>query len=132
MEDCETCGRCLENCPTGAIGGQLAIDVSRCLTAYNEFNEPMPEWICPNIHHALIGCMRCQEVCPVNKSVFAIKKEAIELNEAETEAFLTLSSEELPHGLTQKLQDYGINYLSFAGRNAKLAIEAAAARSVNV
>ena len=123
MDDCETCGRCIKNCPTSAIGGQLAIDASRCLTMHNEFNVPLPEWISPGMHHALFGCMRCQEVCPVNKSKPAVKKEALELNKKETKALL---SGKLPSELIRKLLDYGFieQFISFTGRNIKLVIEA--------
>jgi len=126
MDICESCGLCIKNCPTEALGGQLAIDTSRCLTMLNEFKSPMPEWLLPSVHHAIVGCMRCHEICPVNKSVPKNKKEAFELSELETEILLTSSSEKLPPELVKRLSDYGLwqNFIALAGRNAKLAIEA--------
>jgi len=125
MDICESCGLCIKNCPTKALCGQLAIDTSRCLTMLNEFNAPMPDWLLPNVHHAIVGCMRCQENCPVNKSVSKSKKEVIKLTEAETEFLLTSPFEELPPELVKRLSDYGLwqNFIALAGRNAKLAIE---------
>jgi len=130
MDTCETCGLCEENCPTGAIGSHPVIDASRCLTMLNERSDPMPDWLSPDAHHALIGCMRCQEICPANKQARTWEKGTVELNKAETEALLALPPEELPRELTQKLSDFGMHewFISLAGRNAKLAVEAMSAK----
>ncbi|MDD4493428.1 MAG: 4Fe-4S double cluster binding domain-containing protein [Eubacteriales bacterium] len=126
MDICKTCGLCVDNCPTGAIGGRLAIDASRCLTMQNEFTKTMPDWLSPNIHHALVGCMRCQQCCPINKLTPAGKNEVLELNETETEMLLELPPEKLPLELTNKLLRLGVYewIINVAGRNAKLAIKA--------
>jgi len=126
MDRCESCGLCVENCPNDALGSQLIIDTSRCLTIWNEHNEPLPDWILPGVHHAAVGCLRCQEVCPANITAPKIKKEALELSEIETESLLLSPSTELPSELSTKLLDYGLweMFVSLAGRNIKLAIEA--------
>ena len=126
MDVCKSCGLCMEKCPTKAIGGELAIDTSRCLTMLNEFSFPMPDWLLSSVHHAIVGCMRCQEICPVNKSVPSFKKKPLVLTEAETEMLLASTSDKLPPELIKKLSDYGLwhNFISLAGRNAKMVIEA--------
>ena len=126
MDLCQSCGLCTANCPNDAFGGQYIFDASRCLTLWNEHNEPMPDWLAPSVHHTAIGCMRCQEVCPVNKAAPIIKKEPLELSEAETEALLSLPSVELPPDLVKRLLDYGLweMFVPLAGRNIKLALEA--------
>ncbi len=126
MKICETCGLCIKNCPTSALGGERAIDVSRCLTMQNEFDSPIPDWLSSNVHHALIGCMRCQEVCPINKSIPPLVKEIIELNEDETEAFLESTAENLPKVITEKLLCLGFFkcFINVVRRNAKLVIMA--------
>ena len=126
MERCNACNLCVENCPTEAIGRQLVIDTSRCLTMLNEFEGQMPDWLAPNVHHAIVGCMRCQEICPMNQSVSRQKKDALILNDTETELLLSSSADNLSPELVRKLSDYGLlnNFISLAGRNAKLAIEA--------
>lgn len=66
-DECATCGVCIRACPTGAISdSHFVIDVGRCLTFYNEYPEPFPAWMSQDIHHCLIGCMRCQDACPKN------------------------------------------------------------------
>ena len=126
MDLCESCGLCIKNCPNNALGGQLIIDTSRCLTIWNEHDGPLPDWILPGVHHTAVGCMRCQEICPVNKTVVKSKKENLELSEAETEALLSSPSAKLPPELAKKLLDYGLweMFVPLAGRNVKLAIEA--------
>ena len=126
MDICKSCGLCRKNCPTGALSGELKIDTSRCLTMWNEFDSPIPDWILPDVHHSMIGCMRCQEVCPVNKSVSMNKKEVLELSEVEIELLLTSAPKNLPVELVNRFIDYGLwmNFINLAGRNLKLAVDA--------
>ncbi len=60
---CDHCGRCKRVC-FGAIRGDFAFDWKRCIHTYME-GEPIPEdameWL-----PSLLGCMRCQSVCPKN------------------------------------------------------------------
>ena len=123
MDSCASCDLCIANCPNDALGGQLIIDISRCLTLWNEHDSRMPDWILPGVHHAVAGCLRCQEVCPVNKSVYKSKKETLELSEAESEALLSSSSDDLPSELIKKLLDYGLweMFIALIGRNVRLA-----------
>ena len=134
MELCEACGLCIENCPNDALGGSLIIDMSRCLTVWNEHNGPLPDWLSPGVHHAAVGCMRCQEICPANKALLRNKKEPLELSEAETETLLSSPSAELPPELVKKLLDYGLweMFVNLAGRNIKLALLARQKRGNDV
>jgi epoxyqueuosine reductase len=67
MEHCETCKACMKACPTSAIDGdRFLIRGERCLTFFNERTDGFPEWVDPEWHNCLIGCMVCQDVCPVN------------------------------------------------------------------
>lgn len=124
MDSCESCSLCADNCPNGALGGQLTVDTSRCLTMWNEHKGPLPDWIVPDVHHAVVGCMRCQEICPVNKAVLRSKKETLELSEAETECLLSLTSDVIPPELLRKMSDYGLweMFVPLAGRNIRLAL----------
>lgn len=62
-EVCDHCGLCKAVC-FGAILGDYAFDWTRCEHTYLE-GDPMPldamEWL-----PELLGCMRCQTVCPKN------------------------------------------------------------------
>ena len=67
MERCETCKACIKACPTGAIdGARFLICGEHCLSFFNEESGSFPEWVDPEWHNCLIGCMTCQDVCPVN------------------------------------------------------------------
>ena len=62
-EICDHCGQCRDVC-FGAIKGDYAFDWTRCIHTYME-GDPIPqdamEWL-----PSLLGCMRCQAVCPKN------------------------------------------------------------------
>jgi epoxyqueuosine reductase len=67
MEMCKQCRACVSACPTKAIEpNHRIINTSICLTTINEVPGEFPEWIAENAHHALIGCMKCQDCCPGN------------------------------------------------------------------
>jgi epoxyqueuosine reductase len=70
MVDCENCSLCRENCPTGSISAdRFLIHAEKCLGFLNEMEPDVPYWVQlqPDWHNALIGCTRCQFVCPANK-----------------------------------------------------------------
>jgi epoxyqueuosine reductase len=68
MELCARCTACLKSCPTGAISeDRFLLRAERCLTYHNERKTGFPDWIDPDWHHCLVGCLRCQWSCPENK-----------------------------------------------------------------
>ena len=70
MEKCKSCVLCQKACPTNAINpDRFIINAERCLTYFNENQEPFPDWIKPSCHNAIIGCLKCQQVCPANREV---------------------------------------------------------------
>jgi epoxyqueuosine reductase len=70
LDACKTCTLCTRDCPTGAIlKDSFNLDTSRCLTFLNESKGGIPDWVKPESHNSLVGCMRCQLVCPYNKKV---------------------------------------------------------------
>lgn len=67
MERCLNCQACLRSCVTGAISkDRFLLRAERCLTFHNERLIEFPDWINSSWHNALIGCLRCQIVCPQN------------------------------------------------------------------
>jgi epoxyqueuosine reductase len=110
MDACAPCGLCRSRCPTGALGGP-ALRAERCLTHYNEDFGPLPDWIDPGAHNALIGCMRCQADCPQNAKAVKASGPDVSFSRGETDALLTARvREDLPEGVSAKLASVGLTY----------------------
>jgi epoxyqueuosine reductase len=94
LERCKTCLACLRNCPTKAITKErFLLHAEKCLTFHNESSGDFPGWIDPSWHHCLFGCMRCQYVCPENKTKLDWFEDRAEFSEQET--FLLLKGQPL-------------------------------------
>ena len=68
MEDqCGTCNKCIEACPTGALvqGGQ--INAQHCISFLTQTKGMIAEEFRNKIGNRLYGCDSCQTACPVNK-----------------------------------------------------------------
>lgn len=121
MKRCATCGACAKACPTGAIMKErFLLDCKRCLTFFNETEEYLfPEWIDPKVHHALYGCNRCQEICPVNREHLLKPMEEVLFSEEETEILLKGESiDAFPDRLKNEIKRLNIEeYLPVVPRN---------------
>ena len=106
MESCNKCTACMNKCPTGAIReDRFLISAEKCLTFFNEKNDDFPEWIDPAWHNSLIGCMRCQDVCPANKDYTNRIVPEGEFSEEETLMILKgISKDKLPLETIEKLK----------------------------
>jgi epoxyqueuosine reductase len=89
MAECDGCKACLQACPSGAIGEErFLIRAERCMTYFNEGTDDFPAWIDPEWHNCLVGCMICQDACPLNRSSVTFETESIDFTEEETRKIL--------------------------------------------
>lgn len=68
---CGTCRRCIDACPTEAIGEDRVIDGSSCISYFTiELREKLiPADMQGRFQNWMFGCDTCQDVCPWNRFV---------------------------------------------------------------
>jgi epoxyqueuosine reductase len=122
MPACEQCQLCRKACPTGAIASdRFLLHAERCIVFHNErpANVPFPAWMNPAWHNCVVGCLRCQRACPVDKQFIGWIGEHEEFSEQETSLLLNgTSREKLPAETTAKLDHLSLTeYLEMLPRN---------------
>jgi epoxyqueuosine reductase len=91
---CKDCRICAKACPTGAIDKErILLHAEKCYTLFSESPSPFPKGLKPPSPKCLIGCLRCQQVCPEDKKLLCYEKAAVSFDEEETKAFLNLAAE---------------------------------------
>jgi epoxyqueuosine reductase len=103
---CKKCKLCINHCPTQAIfEDRFSIKHERCLTYLNESANDFPEWVDPKWHHCLIGCMVCQDICPLNQKFKAKSQDGCEFSETETRLILKQPErDKLPVNIVSRLK----------------------------
>ena len=85
---CQKCRICAAACPTGAIEKEkILLHAEKCYTLFSESPNPIPENLKPPSPKCLIGCLRCQELCPEDKDLLR-HENAASFDAEETQAFL--------------------------------------------
>jgi len=122
MKSCEECELCRRACPTGAISSdRFLLRAERCISYHNEKkgDVPFPKWIDDAWHNCIVGCMRCQRVCPQNREFIQWIGEEEEFSEKETALLLQgVSQDKLPATTLGKLERLDlVDYLNCLPRN---------------
>ncbi|WP_303982362.1 tRNA epoxyqueuosine(34) reductase QueG [Niallia circulans] len=68
-DQCGTCNKCIDVCPTGALvqGGQL--NAQRCIAFQTQTKGFLAEEFREKLGNRIYGCDTCQTVCPKNKGI---------------------------------------------------------------
>ena len=122
MKSCEECKACTNACPTGAIPtDRFLLRAGRCITFHNEHpgEFPFPEWMNSSWHNCLVGCLKCQRACPVNKKVIHWTEPGPEFTEEEIRMIVSGTNlEELPQETKEKIEKFDlVNYYEVMPRN---------------
>ena len=123
MERCGDCRACLHSCPTEAITpDRFVVHAERCITFHNERDQKFPAWIDPSWHNCLVGCLRCQEVCPENIPFLDWVENDLVFSEEETSLILeSTGRDRIPSETAKKLERVGmLEYSDILGRNLRV------------
>ncbi|WP_026881108.1 4Fe-4S double cluster binding domain-containing protein [Clostridium akagii] len=125
MDACRDCDLCMANCPTGSITkDRFVIHASKCITLQNESEKDFPKWLNQKWNNSIIGCMRCQIICPVNRNSIKDLEDLAEFNEQETKMILSKTPlHKLPAITYRKLELINfIEYYELLARNLSVLI----------
>ena len=128
MDSCRDCDICQRACPTEAIPQErFLLHSERCLAYHNEKGGkiPFPNWIKPQWHNCLIGCIRCQAVCPQNKPFLGKVERTVEFDEEDIKYLLNgIPRELIPSSTLKKISLLGLtDYLNEMPRNLSVLLE---------
>ena len=120
MEECRECEACLRGCPTGAISSdRFLLHAERCISFSNERAGDFPAWIKSSMHNALVGCLYCQRICPLNKPFAQWIEKKAEFSEEETRLLIEgAPQDQLSATTIKKIDELDcLEYINLLGRN---------------
>lgn len=103
MQECSNCSACSKVCPMNAISSdRFLLHAEKCYTLHSESSRLLPDEIRPPSPNCLIGCMKCQEICPMNKGKLKFENTGILFSSKETLAIL--DSDKMTVSLLEKIE----------------------------
>ena len=68
-ENCGSCTRCLNDCPTSAIEEPYIVNAKKCISYQTIENRgEISSYVAPRLKNYVFGCDICQKVCPWNRT----------------------------------------------------------------
>ncbi len=126
LKACDGCTACMVACPSGAIvPDRFLVHAERCITFHNERVNEFPKWLDPSWHNCLVGCLYCQNACPMNQKRLNWIEEGPIFSEQETASlFDGVRKDTMPSTTIAKLETLSMmEYVNVLGRNLKAIIE---------
>ncbi len=68
-DQCGSCTKCIDACPTGALVGPGELNAQRCVSFVTQTKGFVSDELMRKMGNRLYGCDTCQIVCPVNKGL---------------------------------------------------------------
>jgi epoxyqueuosine reductase len=82
-ENCGSCSRCLDICPTNAFPAPFQLDARRCLAYLNiEHKGPIPREFRAAMGNRIFGCDDCLAICPWNKFASVTREAKLQARDA--------------------------------------------------
>ena len=68
-ENCGSCTRCIDGCPTSAIEEPYKVNANKCISYQTIENRgEISSYVAPRLKNYVFGCDICQKVCPWNRA----------------------------------------------------------------
>lgn len=87
-EDCGTCTKCLDACPTGAFVGPGQLNANRCISFQTQLKDMLTDEMMKKMGNRLYGCDTCQIVCPKNRGLNWTHQEELQPDSEQTKPLL--------------------------------------------
>jgi epoxyqueuosine reductase len=105
-DQCGTCTRCIEACPTQCILPDRTIDAGRCISYLTiELKDEIPTDLRPLIGNWIFGCDICQMVCPWNRFAKSEGDPGLQAREGMAQPDLIRELELTPQEFKSKFRD---------------------------
>jgi len=122
-DQCGTCTRCLEACPTACILPDRTIDAGRCISYLTiELKDGIPQELRPSTGDWIFGCDICQAVCPWNRFAAAEGDPAFSGGEASREPQLIQELALAPHEFNHKFKNSPVRRAKRRGYRRNVAV----------